>query len=288
MIRRMFLGGLVIAGLAGAAVAVSPAMRTYVYQQWAGLCGWTEEARQADPVGFASYAERRLKHDLQVMEKTRTELAAEVGQLSRKIREQQALGDQARHLAEEFRTEYQLASTNGGFPIEVRSAAYTEGQAKSQVSMLLAEADGYTQSLDQLTKVRKEAESKIEELVVRINGTETQLAALSTKRELLRARQLTAEGEQLLAQVDELMTGNTQVIQGNPVRSVRELLDAPVAKPQKTASQQRVEEFLAAKPVIGTDESTVSTQQASGRQGSTKVMKRAKRNVVAKPIFQQS
>jgi len=284
----MLLSGLVVVGLTGAAVVASPALRAHVYQQWAGLCGWTEKARQADPVGFASYAERRLKHDLQVMEKTRRELAAEVGQLSREIREQQALGDQARQLAEEFRTEYQLASTNGGFPIEVRAAAYTEGQAKSQVSMLLAEADGYKQSLDQLTKVRKEAESKIEELVVRINGTETQLAALSTKRELLRARQLTAEGEQLLAQMDELMTGNTQVIQGNPVRTVRELLDAPVAKPHKTASLQRVEEFLAAKPMIGTDESPEVTAPVSVEQEPVKRKKRTSRNKDSKPIFQQS
>jgi len=285
----MLFSGLAMAGLAGAAVAVNPAMRTHVYQQWAGLCGWTEKARQADPVGFASYAERRLKQDLDVMRKTRRELAAEVGQLSRKIREQQALGDQSRQLAEEFRTEYQSASTNGGFPIEVRGAAYSEGQAMSQVSMLLSEADGYRQSLDQLTKVRKEAESKIEELVVRINDTEGQLAALSAKRELLRARQLTAEGEQLLAQVDELMTGNTQVIQANPVRTVHELLDAPVAKLQKTASQLRVEEFLAVKPVIDADDSPeVTTAPVSVEQEPVKRKKRTSRDKDTKPIFQQS
>jgi len=283
----MFVGGLVLVGLAAAAIAASPALRARVSQQWAALCGWTKEAREADPVGFASYAEGRLKRDLEMMEKTRRELAAEVGQLSQTIREQQALGDQARQLAEEFRTEYQLASTDGGFPIEVRNAAYTEGQAKSQVSMLLAEAEGYEQSLGQLTKVRKEAESKIEELVVRINATETQLATLSTKRQLLRARQLTAEGEQLLAQVDDLMTGNTQVIEGNPVRTVRELLDTPVAKPQKTASQQKVEEFLAAKPVIGTDHSPVSTQQASSHPRPAKAKNRPKRTTTTKPIFQQ-
>ena len=288
MIRRMFVGGFVLVGLAAAAIAASPALRARVSQQWAALCGWTKEAREADPVGFASYAEGRLKHDLEVMKETRRELAAEVGQLAQKGREQQALGTQARQLAEEFRAEYQLASTGGSFPIEVRNAAYTEGQAKSQVSMLLAEAEGYEQALGQLTDVRKDAESKIEELVVRINATETQLAALSTKRELLRARQLTSEGEQLLAQVDDLMTGNTQVIEGNPVRTVRELLDAPVAKPQKTASQRKVEEFLAANPVIETDDSPVSTQQASGEGRPAKVKKRPRRSTTSKPIFQQS
>ena len=286
MIRRMFLGFLVVVVLAGAAGVANPALRTQVYRQWYAVRGWTEEARRKDPVGFALYAERRLKDDLKVMKETRRELAAEVGQLSQEKREQQALSDQARQLAEDFRAKYQSASTDGGFPIEVRNAAYTEPEAKAQVSMLLAEAEGYEQALGELTAVREDAESKLEELVVGINATETQLAALSTKRELLRARQLTSEGEQLLAQVDELMTGNTQLIEGNPVRPLRELLDAPVAKPQNTASQQRVEQFLAAKPVIDTEDSEIPVQQAS-HQRPGKAKNRAKKNAATKPIFQQ-
>ena len=57
-------------------------------------------------------------------------------------------------LAEGFRSQYQLASTSGGFPIEMRGAAYTRDQVRSQVSMLLAEAEGYQQSLADLRQVR--------------------------------------------------------------------------------------------------------------------------------------
>lgn len=294
MIRRMFFSGLVLVVVAATVVAVSPGLRTQVQQKWNTWCGWSEAAREADPVGFASHARRRLDRDLETMRETRQELAGEIGQLSRKIREQQALGDQARQLAEGFRDAYQTASTSAGFPMEVRGAAYTEGEAKSQVSMLLAEAEGHHEAVEQLTNVREEAESRMESLVIRINSTETQLAALSTKRELLRARQLTAEGEQLLAQVDQLMTGNAQMIDGNPVRTVRELLDAPAAKPTKTASQQRVEAFLTGKPVVHMEDPADSAPADSAATPVSIEQKPVKRKESSgsdktdKPIFQQS
>ena len=102
-------------------------------------------------------------------------------------------------------------------------------------------------------------------------GHETQLAALATKRELLRARQLTTAGEELLAQVDELMTGNRQAIDANPVGTVRELLARGTSKPSGRATDSRVAEFLEAK----------STQ---GKARNTK----AEKSKRGKPIFQQS
>jgi hypothetical protein len=90
-------------------------------------------------------------------------------------------------------------------------------------------------------------------LAVRINRTETQRAALATKRELLRARQLTTAGEQLLAQVDELMTGNRQAIDANPVGTVRELLARGSSKPSGRATDSKVESFLTAKPKAEAD-----------------------------------
>ncbi len=237
----------VLAVVGGVAVGLSPAMRAAAYQQWANRFGWNEEARRADPVGFAQHAEHRLAQDLEEMQRTRRELAAEVGQLVRKTRQQQAMHDQGATLADEFRAQYQEAEANGGFPITVRNAAYTRQQAEAQVSMLLAETAGYEQSLGLIDGVRQQAEAQLEALAVKINQTEAQLATLATKRGLLRAGQLTAEGEQLLAQVDELMTGNARVIAENPVRTVEELL---AATPQSAnpAGRQAVTEFLTQRP----------------------------------------
>ena len=232
------------------AVGLSPALRTAATQQWSNHFGWTDAARQADPVGFAQYAERQLSRDLEELQRTRRELAAEVGQLVRRTRQQQALRDQGMALAEEFRTQYQLASANGGFPLVVRNAAYTREQAEAQVSHLLAEMEGYEQSLALLTQVRQEAEVRLEALVVKVNQTETQLATLGTKRGLLRAERLSADGELLLAQLDELLTGNAQVIAENPVRTVEELLAAAPQPAATAVGRQAVEAFLSARSAV--------------------------------------
>jgi len=285
MFKRVVVAVVTLTAVGVGAYVASPALRAKVHRQWAQVSGWTEDARRADPVGFATYAERKLKRDLEVMERTRRELAAEVGQLSRKIRQEQALADQAVTLAGDFRTQYQEASAGGGFPIEVRNAAYTQPQAKSQVSMLLAEAEGYQESVARLTKVQREAESQMEALAVRVTATESQLAALSAKREMLRARQLTAEGQQLLAQVDELMTGNAQLIEGNPVRTVRELMDSPSEKPDTPVKMRRVEEFLAQTPELDAEQAATPLVEETVAQKPKARPASARK---PKPIFQQN
>jgi hypothetical protein len=264
------LGWLVVFGIGGAAAwAFSPGLRTKMAAVWDSQAGWTEAARRADPAGFATHAETELKLDLATMEQTRRELAAEVGRLSKTAREQSALAEQARALAEQFRSEYQRAKDQESFPVEVRGAAYTEAQVRSQVSLLLAEAEGYEASLADINSVRVAAEEKIEEYAVRVNRTETQLAALATKRELLRARQLTTAGEELLAQVDELMTGNRQTIDANPVGTVRELLARVPSKPSGRSTDRKVEEFLAAKPSPMADEQETTGDEAGDLIGTT-------------------
>jgi len=213
------------------------------------------------------------------------------------------LAEQARTLADQFRTEYQRAKDEGAFPVEVRGAAYTEPQVRAQVSLLLAEAEGYESSLTEVESVQTAAEEKIEELAVRINRTETQLAALATKRELLRARQLTTAGEELLAQVDELMTGNRQAIDANPVGTVRELLARGSGKPSGRATDSKVAEFLAAKSRTNETEETpvnltpqfaepadaipASAQSQVEVKDTSRTGKDKKANR-GKPIFQQS
>jgi DNA repair exonuclease SbcCD ATPase subunit len=298
MLVRTFTLLVVLAVGGAAAWAFSPGLRTQMTAWWDSQTGWTEAARQDDPVGFSGYAQRKLKQDLAKMDATRRELTSEVGRLSKTAREQSAMAEQARRLAEQFRDVYQTAQADARFPVEVRGAAYTESQVRSQVSMLLAEAEGYEASLADLESVRTTAEAKIEELAVRINRTEAQLASLATKRELLRARQLTAAGEELLAQVDELMTGNRQTIAANPVATVRELLARTPAKQEGRATDRKVDEFLTAKPdavettieLFDTSVIEPASQQTPVQIDSKDKPRTGKQPKPArtKPIFQQS
>ncbi|MAX37209.1 MAG: hypothetical protein CME33_11680, partial [Gimesia sp.] len=121
-----------------------------------------------------------------------------------------------------------------------------------------------------------DAEAKIEELVVRIDKTEAQLAAISTQRELLKVRDLTTSGSQLLSQIDDLFNQNQVVITSNPVRSVREL-QATGNQVQTSPSRTRVTAFLAQR-----GEGKVSVSFSKPKPSQPKIEEESV------PIFQQS
>jgi len=291
--KALFTTIAVVAALGAAGGLFSGSLRSRVTQQIDGLTQWTAADREADPVGFADYARECLKQDLTVMQQTRRELSAEVGSLADELRAQQARHDQAVRMADEFRVAYQEASADDSFPIELRGAAYTQAQVKSQVSLLLAETDGFAASLTDLQDVQQQAEAQVKELAVRISSTESQLAMLSTEREMLKARLLTVEGDELMAQMDELMTGNQRLIDGNPVRTVAELSEVPSAEPRLEASRTEVEEFLAGPSKIRPATSrpmepqpaTEAEEHVTAKHAERKSKARRPRN--SKPIFQQ-
>ena len=239
-------------GVVGLVCGMGLIVRMYFPGVWTTLAGWvndvtgwTPEAQEADPVRFVEYVRHRLEKDLEVMEKTRRELSAEIGTISAKMRELEALRDQARGLAEDFRRRYQGGISREGLPIEVRGASYSPEQLRSQVALLLAEMQGYEASLAKLAEVRREAEAQYRGLTVQMEATEAELAALGAQREILRARRTTRVEANLVAQVEALLKENARVIQTNPVRSVRELLLAAEKPEQRRTEEAAVDVFLA-------------------------------------------
>lgn len=232
------------------AYRLSPGVRAAISTHGSEWFGWTEEARRIDSVSFVEHVKRKLEAEVGTLRKSRLELVGNADQLSGKIREQEALRDHARKFAEEFRTAFQTARSNQSFPITVRNAAYTEEQSLAQVSLLLAQADGYEQSLQRLQRIMDESNKRVQEIVVRQNATESNLAAIGTQLELLRTRQLTSVSDELIAQVDELFDVNQRVLTDNPVRTVTELLTAnTLATPQPLAQHEAAQRFLAEVPV---------------------------------------
>jgi len=255
-----------IAVMAGAYRA-SPEVRTAVVTQGREWLGWTEEARRADPAGFTKHVEQKLKAEAAMLKKSRFELVSNADQLSGKVREQLALRDQAKKLTEEFRQRFQEARQQSTFPITVRNAAYTEEQAVAQVSLLLAESEGFDKSLKRLQRIQEESNKRVQEIVVRLNATETQLAAIGTQRELLESRELTAVGEELIAQVDALFNVNARVLRDNPVRSVAELLaDESRGTSTALANQDTARRFLEEIPVQTAPPTGVDAVSASQKR----------------------
>ena len=108
---------------------------------------------------------------------------------------------------------------------------------------------------------------------------------------------LTAEGETLLAQVDELLQGNAPIIADNPVRTVCELLSETKEPRTRSTNREAVEAFLAAAPVVkvqtvrGQEPAADETESTSPVQAEVKTKPRSKARAAGKPtkpVFQQS
>lgn len=246
LIRFLAVVSVVAAVLGAVAYAYLPGLWVQIDRFVAEKWGWTEEARQHDPVGYLSYVIRHLERDLTNLNNARRELLSQIAQISRKIHEQEALLLHAQRLAHVFRAENQSAQRTGQFPIIVHGGSYSADQAKHQVAMLLAEADGYQASIERLRQVREEAERQLQSVTVRLNRTEAELAALAVGRELVEVRKIVTKQNELLARVESLREDNKRVLAENPVRNVRELLAAAEVQPAHHPSPEEVEAFLSA------------------------------------------
>ncbi len=202
------------------------------------------QVKDRHPVAYVRYVESRLAQDLETMNKARFRLGTEVERLSAQNSKLSAKVQRARSLANDFRVAYQELEQSGQDAAVVHDCAYTKAQMFSQVSLLLAEAEGYRQSQEELAATLARGEQQMEQYAVQIGKTESQLAILATKRELIRLQDLTVEGQELLAEVDQLMIENAQAVACSPVRPSWEIEDDT----HDEASKRKVEEYLAAEP----------------------------------------
>ncbi len=84
--------------------------------------------------------------------------------------------------------------------------------------------DNYEQTVSDLQSAAQAAKEKQQQLVVQINNTRAALEALPAKREIARVNQLTASTEELMAQVNDLLEKNTEVLSASPVRTVEQIV----------------------------------------------------------------
>jgi hypothetical protein len=240
------------------------ALLTASVTSYAAFPWLVSQAKDRHPVGYVRYVESKLDSDLQTMKKARLELGAEVTKLSQQDTDLAARAQRAEILANDFRIAYQKINNDGSEATVVHGCAYTRPQIQSQVSLLLAEAEGYQDSLAAIESTLTEGNRRMEQFAVQIGKTESQIAMLATKRELIRIQELTTEGEQLLADVDQLLIENSQTVACSPVRTSWEIQD----ESQEDAIDQKVADYLAAAPdVVAVETTTVVSTYLDTSQG---------------------
>jgi len=277
----------------GTLVAVSPGFRTMVCDKIHGLTSWTEDAIQKDPVGYMKFVEKKLTKDQNAIQGTWRNLGVSIGKLAKKQTEKHELLARGIEFAEEFREAYQNA--NGVFPVEVRGKSYTEEHIRSQLSLMLAQTDGLTQSLAEIDVAMNSANIKMEDMIVQKEKIESQLVLIATKREMFQVEALSTEGLQMIAQLNDIFDGNQLAMAGNPVRSIEQLVKAETLA-TKPANSIRVEQFLNANKKDKPNEPQievimVTAEMVSEEVVSAKIPKKSSRNqrskqVQSQPIYQ--
>lgn len=239
---RLVAGLLIIVILALLAWQLLPAGRERVKDVYEKYGGWTEEARQSDPVGFIEYAQKQSAADLEAMKETQRNLADSAQKIDSMLQEQKKLLSTADTLANRFRETYQEAEGDAGYPVKVAGEEYTRNELTEQVRLVLRQKRDYAQTITELEEAARAVKEKQKQLTSQINNTEAALATLPSKKEIARVNQLTGRTEKLLQQVGDVLEENREVMQESPVRTVEEIVQRE--KEETSEGDIDVQEFL--------------------------------------------
>lgn len=222
-----------------------PGFRTKVEDTVEEYGGWTEEARKSDPVGFLTYAEEKLERDIEAFQESRTKLSEAQKRGEEESERHAGLVAAASELAAAFRERFRDAEASNAWPIQFNGASYTREQFVEQVDSILAEKASSERVIEIYDEVAETALERDKELRARIQSTKATLQQLAAQKELVRVEKLTAEADELMVKVNELIGGNdTTLTEGEPVRSLEDLLSAAKNEPVETGSSDDVLDFL--------------------------------------------
>ncbi|MEM6567233.1 MAG: hypothetical protein AAF957_02420 [Planctomycetota bacterium] len=212
-----------------------PGLRTSISKAANEYGGWTEEARKEDPVGFIQHAQKKLAADIEKFEEARDSLDENKRNAETQLesfRNDEANADQ---LANKFRDLYQDAEASGAWPVDYLGQSYNREALIQQVTDLRTTQTNATELQAKYVEVITKVELTREELRDRISKSKFQLQRLEAEEAIVKVEKLTSDTEELLAQVNELVEGNSRIAE-DPVRTVAELLDA--AEKQASAEEK--------------------------------------------------
>jgi phage shock protein A len=221
---------LVFIGVIVAAVVMYqkfPGLRAAVDGATSKHLGWTEEAIRDDPAAFIKYAQSELTKSIASFEQSRADISAQKRTAEEKLTSLRTKLENADNFATALKAQYQTAKSNGSFPIVAASRPYTEEQVIDQVEELLAEKARSQKLIDQYTGILATADTRRAQLTERISESGFKLDELEAQATQVSIDKLSAEADQLLAQVNDVLVDNGKLAQGetnDPVRSLDQLM----------------------------------------------------------------
>lgn len=242
---RRLLVVIVIVGFCGvAAWKLAPGFRHRAVGVYENYGGWTEEARNAEPVEFIDYAEGKLQGHLADMQQTTRDLATARERIRQATEKTRASLEAAGGMAASFRTAYRQAEADSSYPARLEGRDYDRAQLLEQVRLILLQRADGKDALAQLEQTAEKAAQKETDLLAQASRVKAALEMLPAQREIARAHELTGETEKTWAEVNDLIGRNEKLLTGSPVRTVDELLRDREAKPSAETDDVDVLGFL--------------------------------------------
>lgn len=223
-----------------------PGLRDKVTQAADNLRSWDAEARKNDPMGFLEHASKQLSADITAFEDAKKGLDATKKKAEDTLASFRDDEANAKTLASTIKERYVAAEASGEWPVTVLGESYSRDKLMEQVEELLATQDNAAARQTEYLAVLEKIEMKRGELRTRINDSKAALDRLAAQKAMIEVDTLSTEADELLAQVNEVVTGNSGTVD-DPVRSLEDLLkDASKAASAetKTESPSRALDFL--------------------------------------------
>ena len=133
-----------------------PGLRTRATGAMGKVGGWSEEARQADPLGFMDYAEKHLNKHMTQLKDARRNMQEALQRIDKESQRNGALLDSAYTLAGDFREAYREAAT-AGYPVDVAGGTYSRESLIEQVRLVMMQATNYDKAIKDLERAASAA-----------------------------------------------------------------------------------------------------------------------------------
>ena len=188
-----------------------PGLRDQVTKAANKYGGWTEEARKSNPVGFIEHAIEQLDKDVSGFESSKSGLLESKKSSEAKLEEYRNEEAQAGELANAIKEQFKTAEETSSWPITISGKPYDKSQAITLVNDILMTKKNAGARLADYQKVLSTIDARASDLSARISESKFNKDRLLAQKDLVKVDNLSAEADELLAKVNELVEGNSQL-----------------------------------------------------------------------------
>jgi hypothetical protein len=230
--------------IGGVAYFAFPGIRAKIDDAYDKHAGWTPEARRKNPVGFIEHSIKQLEDNVAKFTDIRAELRSGIQEM-KGIRDKNAanvaFADKELGL---FKAAFKEANAGKGWPVMMAGKNYTEAELKNQVEVFLRQKASYEGAVAQVDNTLKTLETKQSDLDHRIVESRTNLDLLKNQKALVKADQLTADTEKMMAEVNEVLIRNDAMASDISVRTIEEYKKDAMREPAAAKATPKADEFL--------------------------------------------